>query len=245
MPKQRARAVKIRPAAATGFLEVSCVRTSIISTTPNDPDAFRSRRPYSSIAYPAPLHLIPYNIALNFAWLQTLRTHPRIKALEQQRAKAGIKGALLDKPFKQLPFMICASVKEMEYPHVPLQNVVYPGPILVPVLPLSATEYPVLARFLDRERTIVINMGSNFWYTLDDVEGVLGAIEGARTSCAKPFQVLWKLNGKKEFEDVLEARLHGEIRDSVRIEEWIDPPALAVLQHRNIAAFVSHGGASK
>lgn len=141
--------------------------------------------------------------------------------------------------------MICASVKEMEYPHVPLHNVVYPGPILVPVPPLSATECPVLAGFLDKERTIVINMGSNFWYTHEDVEGVLGAIEKARTRCTRPFQVLWKLNGKKEFEDVLETRLHGELRNSVRIEEWINPPALAVLQHHNLAAFVSHGGASE
>jgi hypothetical protein len=31
----------------------------------------------------------------------------------------------------------------------------------------------------------------------------------------------------------------------VRVEEWIEPPALAVLQHPNVAVFVHHGGASE
>lgn len=191
------------------------------------------------------MRLIPYNIALNIAWLRTLTTHPRIRTLETRRAKAGIQGALLDKPLKALPFMVCASVMDMEYPHVAAPNVVYPGPILLPVPPLAPAEHPDLAAFLARGRTIVVNMGSNFWYTEEDVRNVAKAVVMARERCGdKGFQVLWKLNGKKTFETVLEDCL-GKHRDSVRTEEWIEPPALAVLQHPNVVALVNHGGASK
>lgn len=192
-----------------------------------------------------PVHLIPYNVALNIAWLRTLQTHPRIQQLEKRRAKAGIHGKLLDKPLKELPFMICASVREMEYPHVPGHNVVYPGPIVVPVPPLSEGAYPDLTGFLGRGRTIIVNMGSNFWYTEEDVQGVADAIVLGRKRCGqKMFQVLWKLNGKDAFETLLEERLGKELLESVRTEEWIEPPALAVLQHPNVVAFVNHGGAS-
>jgi hypothetical protein len=190
--------------------------------------------------------LIPYNIALNVAFLRTLTHHPRVQLLETRRAKAGIQGKLLDKPLKELPFMICASVKEMEYPHVAPSNVVYPGPIVVPVAPLSREKYPDLSGFLDRDRTIVMNMGSNFWYTEEDVVNVADAVALAQKRCKdKSFQLLWKLNGKKAFETIVEQRLERELLDSVRIEEWIEPPALAVLQHPNVVALVNHGGASK
>ena len=202
-------------------------------------------RPYSGIQYPVPLHLIPYNIGLNIAFLRTLISHPKIKALEQRRSKAGIPGKLLDKPLKELPFMICASVKEMEFPHVPGGNVVYPGPILIPVPPLSGEQYPDLAKFLDRKRTIVINMGSNFWYTPSDVENVAEAIARAQHGLPEKmtFQVLWKLNGKKKYEEMLRTRF-SDILENVHMEEWLDPPPLAILQHPNVAALVNHGGAN-
>ncbi|EKM57054.1 glycosyltransferase family 1 protein [Phanerochaete carnosa HHB-10118-sp] len=201
--------------------------------------------PYSGFSYPVPLHLVPYNVALNIAWLRTLQTHPRIRTLETRRAKAGIRGKLLDKPLHALPFMICASVREMEYPHVPGHNVVYAGPILAPAPPLTEAAHPELAHFLARCRTLVVNMGSNFWYTEDDVRAIADAVVLARRRCGdKSFQVLWKLNGKKAFEALLEERIGKELLESVRMEEWIEPPALAVLQHPNVVALVNHGGAN-
>ncbi|KAI0701956.1 hypothetical protein BC835DRAFT_144752 [Cytidiella melzeri] len=201
--------------------------------------------PYSGLPYPVPLHLIPYNIMLNVAFLRTLMAHPRIKALESRRAKAGIPGKLLEKPLKELPFMICASVKEMEFPHVPGDNVVYPGPILIPVPRLSHEQYPDLASFLERKRTIVINMGSNFWYTPADVENIIDGILRAQQVCREKasFQVLWKLNGKKTYQELLHTKL-GDALVDVHTEEWLEPPTLAILQHPNVAAFVNHGGAN-
>lgn len=240
---------------AQGILETTCVSSSSHSCawcTSRESFAHHDRSPYSGIQYPVPLHLIPYNIALNVAFLRTLMTHPRIKALEKRRSKAGIPGKLLDKSLDKLPFMICASVEEMEFPHVPGGNVVYPGPILIHVPPLSNTEHPDLVRFLDRKRTIVINMGSNFWYTRADVENIAEAILRARHTLSEKaqtdlktssFQVLWKLNGKKEYEELLQTKL-GEAADDVHTEEWLDPPALAILQHPNVAALVNHGGAN-
>lgn len=147
---------------------------------------------------------------------------------------------------REIPFMICASVKEMEFPHVVPHNFVLAGPILSPVPPVSDKTYPEMATFLSRKRTFVINMGSNFWYTVDDVANVANAIVIARERCGEncPFQVLWKLNGMKAFDTLLSAILEG-MMDDVRMEEWIIPPTLAILQHANVAGFVNHGGASK
>ena len=49
---------------------------------------------------------------------------------------------------------------------------------------------------------------------------------------------------KKKFDEMLLNKF-GKEHDTVRIEEWIEPPTLAVMQHPNVAAFVNHGGASK
>ncbi|KAI0683607.1 hypothetical protein BC835DRAFT_1423191 [Cytidiella melzeri] len=200
---------------------------------------------YLRLSYPVPLHLVPYNIMLNIAFVRTLSTHPRIKALESHRSKAGIPGKLLGKPLLDLPFKICASVKEMEFPHSPGDNVVYPGPILIPVPPLSHEKYPELASFLERKRTLVINMGSLFSYTSADVENIVDGILRARQVCRErtPFQVLWKLNGKETYQELLQARL-GDALVDVHTEEWLEPPTLAILQHPNVVAFVNHGGAN-
>ncbi len=201
---------------------------------------------YSGLPFPVPLRLIPYNIALNLSLIKIILTHPRIRALEVRRSKAGIRGGVLNKSFQRLPFFICSSVMEMEFPHIPSPNVVFPGPILVPVPPLSSATYPDLTAFFDRKRTIVINLGSNFWYSHEDVESVADAILDAQQRCQEKesFQVLWKLNGKKAFEIMLENKF-GKQSDTVRIDEWIEPDTLAVLQHPNVVAFVNHGGASK
>lgn len=240
---------------AQGVLATTCVsiRFIIPICTSRETFAHHERSPFSAIEYPVPLHLIPYNIALNVAFIRTLLAHPQIKALDKRRSEAGIQGSLLENVSDKLPFRIVASVQEMEFPHVPEGNVVYAGPILIPVPPLSSTQHPDLARFLDRKRTIVINMGSLFWYTRADVENVAEAIVRARNKLSEKaskdsktsssFQVLWKLNGKKEYEELLEAKL-GEAMDDVHAEEWLDPPTLAILQHPNVAASVNHGGAN-
>lgn len=193
-----------------------------------------------------PLRLIPYNIALNISFISILLTHPKIRALEARRAKAGIRGRIFDRSLKDLPFFICSSVMEMEFPHTPPRNMVFPGPVLVPMPPLAADAYPDLAAFLSRKRTIVINLGSNFWYSREDAAHMADAIADAQERYEENggFQVLWKLSGKKALEELLERKFRKG-QDTVRIEEWLEPPTLALLQHPNVAAFVNHGGASK
>ena len=205
-----------------------------------------SLSPYSSLPYPVPLHLVLYNILLHFAFIWIVVTHPRVRALGRARSQAGIRGHVMDRSFHKLPFFICSSARELEFPHIPADNVVYPGPILIPVPPLTRESYPKLGEFLDRDRTIIINLGSNFWYSNEDVVSVADAIVDARRCCPTKakFQVLWKLNGKKAFEVLLLEKLAAE-GDAVRVEEWIEPPTLAVLQHPNVVAFVNHGGASE
>ncbi|KAI0342292.1 UDP-Glycosyltransferase/glycogen phosphorylase [Trametopsis cervina] len=200
--------------------------------------------PYSSIKYPVPFRKSLYSIALNVVFIYLLLSQSRIRVLDRARAQAGMKGKLFIRKRTHLPFAICSSVREIEYPHDSPSNVVYPGPILVPV-PVVATErYPDLTAFLDRKRTIVMNMGSLFAYNKEDVENVVSAIRRAREAGDKmDFQVLWKLNGMKEYEDVLRTGL-GDAADDVRCENWIEAPMLAVLQHPNVVGFVHHGGAN-
>ncbi|KAI0338157.1 UDP-Glycosyltransferase/glycogen phosphorylase [Trametopsis cervina] len=197
--------------------------------------------------FPIPLYLIPYNILLNLAFIYILATNPRIRALDAARTAAGIPGRHFGRPWDSLPFVICASVKELDFPHVSDRNLTYAGPILFPEPVLSREQYPELAAFFARRRTVVVNMGTLFWYGREDVQAFVEAIMRAREACKgrgeEPFQVLWKLKEKKEFEEVVDAML-GDASGDVRVEEWIEPPTLAVLQHPNVVAFVHHGGAN-
>jgi hypothetical protein len=169
--------------------------------------------------------------------------------LDAARKEAGLSGSVLA-PFGQDALCsIFASIPEIEYPHVPNPRTVFAGPILTPTLALSAKENPDLAQFLERARTAMINLGSLFKYTADDAAAVATAIADARTRLEPRggLQVLWKMPGAAAFASMLDAKLgpEDERRNWVRIEEWIDPPALAVLQHPNLVVSVHHGGASK
>jgi hypothetical protein len=141
---------------------------------------------------------------------------------------------------------ILASLPELEYPHVPNPRTVFAGPILTPTKPVSTDNYPEIAAFLDRGRTILINLGSLFTYTEADAYAIAEAIIQARARLHDRggFQVLWKLRELKQFEQLIRERL-GEDVEGVRLETWIDPPATSVLQHPNVLAVVHHGGASE
>jgi hypothetical protein len=138
------------------------------------------------------------------------------------------------------------SLPELEYPHVPHPRTVFAGPILTPTKPVSTDNYPEIAAFLDRGRTILINLGSLFTYTEADAYAIAEAIVQARAHShgRGSFQVLWKLRELKQFKQLIREQL-GEDMEGVRLETWIDPLATLVLQHPNMSAAVHHGGASK
>jgi hypothetical protein len=196
-----------------------------------------------------PLWWIPYNILSALTFILFMVFNPRARAIDAVRKEAGLAGSVLTSLEGGSLGSIVPSLPEIELPHVPLPRTVFAGPILTPVSAITATEHADLAAFLARGRTALINMGSMFLYTTDDVIAVAHAIVDARTRLLGRggLRVLWKLPGASAFAALLDERLGPttERREWVRVEEWIDPPALAVLQHPNVVVSVHHGGASE
>jgi hypothetical protein len=134
---------------------------------------------------------------------------------------------------------------------MPRAHTVFAGPILAPVPPLAVDDPDAacaeLARFLAAGRTVHVNLGTLFEYMDADVRALARALVTVRRRLRdmgrEPVQVLWKLPHKDRFRALLDEEL-GPEREGVRIEEWISPPALAVLMHDNVTVSVHHGGAS-
>jgi UDP:flavonoid glycosyltransferase YjiC (YdhE family) len=174
--------------------------------------------------------------------------HPARLSLDAARKAAGLPGSVAG-PAANAVCHIHPSLPELEYPHVPNPRTVFAGPILNPVPVVAADTYPDLAAFLSQGRTVLVNMGSLFKYTSSDTIAMAEALVAARKELAGSggLQVLWKLPDASGFQTLLDKHLGlpAQRREWVRVEEWIEPPALAVLQHPNVAVFVHHGGASE
>jgi hypothetical protein len=175
--------------------------------------------------------------------------HPKRRSLDAARHSMGLPGSVLEaNQNDSARALIHASLAEIEYPHVPRPLTVFAGPILTPVAPLSRTDYPDLAGFVEGGpgRTVYVNLGSLFTYSAMDVRAVAEAYVAARKRLADRggFRMLWKLPRPEDYNNILNEIL-GEKRPDVRIEGWVDAPALAVLQHPNVVLSVNHGGASE
>jgi hypothetical protein len=198
--------------------------------------------------YPIPLLYIPLNILTFFVFIYVMLRHPARLSLDAARKAAGLPGSVAA-PTENAVCKIHPSLPELEYPHVPNPRTVFAGPILSAVPAVAADTYPDLAAFLAQGRTVLVNMGSLFKYTPADTIAMAEALVVARKALADSggLQVLWKLPDASSFETLLDEHLGppAQWRAWVRVEEWIEPPALAVLQHPNVAVFVHHGGASE
>jgi hypothetical protein len=205
-------------------------------------------RIFTSFTYPLPLYLAPVNTILAIFFILLMVLHPKRRTLDSARKAAGLPGTILSPPGEGSRAIIHASLAELEYPHVPNPNTVFAGPVLTPISPVTRETFPEIAEFLEGGRTVLVNLGSIFAYTEDDVQAVADGIVIARSRLADRggFRVLWKLPQASKFSALLDERLGTKTeREGIRIEEWIDPPALAVLQHPNLAVAVHHGGASQ
>ncbi|KAF1969975.1 UDP-Glycosyltransferase/glycogen phosphorylase [Bimuria novae-zelandiae CBS 107.79] len=126
-----------------------------------------------------------------------------------------------------------------------MAKTVFCGLIVEHIPAISPIEFPETSGFLDRKRTIVINFGTFFTYTDQDVEAVSSAISAARQKILETFQVLWKLPEAAKFTSIIGRYFDSKSdRADILVREWIDPPAPAVLQHPNVACFMSHASAN-
>jgi hypothetical protein len=202
-------------------------------------------RMFTNLTYPLPLYLAPVNIFLAIYFIFFIMTVPKRRQVDAARREAGLSGSVLSTPGTGGRGNIHASLAELEYPHVPNPNTLFAGPILSPVSAEWDASSSEMAQFLAVGKTVLINLGSLFSYTEDDVTAIARAIVNvqSRLRDRKGFRVLWKLPQKSRFKAILEDILVVD-RANVQITEWIESPVIVVLQHPNVVAVVHHGGAS-
>jgi UDP:flavonoid glycosyltransferase YjiC (YdhE family) len=212
------------------------------------PDLTRSTRHFSLTPYPVPPLQILSNVLLNMYMIYKMITSPERKALDAKRQELGLTQSTLRPYGEGAQFVLYSSVPELEFPHVPLDCAIFCGPLLTPEPMLSMADYPDLGRFFDQGRTVYVNLGSLFTYEERDVRAIAEALYEARArlNSRGAIQALWKLPRAKspQFRTILDEIL-GENRSWIQIKEWVEPNALAVLQHPKVALLVHHGGASK
>lgn len=129
------------------------------------------------------------------------------------------------------------------------ENVKAVGPIIL--ASASAVEQDAeLATWIKKAPTVMINLGSHVDYDEKAAREMVGAIKILLEQT--DVQVLWKFNKRKDKDgavavdfpmDFVKNMLGGNI-ERLRMTKWlsIDPPAM--LETGNIAAAVTHGGAS-
>jgi hypothetical protein len=114
-----------------------------------------------------------------------LLVHPERRQVDSARHAVGLDGTTMQlRADKRNAFVLCDSLPELEFPHIPCKNTIFMGPIVTPDPPLSETNYPDLARFLDAGRTVVVNMGSLFQSTNQDAAELADAFVEARVQLA-------------------------------------------------------------
>ena len=168
---------------------------------------------------------------------------PSRRALDAARKDAGLTGSVLA-PFNEgARGVLYASSAEIEYPHLPVKGTVFCGPIVNDCETVAVETFPEITKFLNQQRTVLINLGSNFEFSPQEFDAVLGGITIARQRLAqqgqKSFQVLWKLPKSENFRSALAGV------DNVMVKKWLEPDTLAILKHPNLVAHVHHGGASE
>jgi hypothetical protein len=196
-----------------------------------------------------PLWQIPQNFVLAVSFILFMILHPARRKLDAARHASGLRGSVLEPAFQGARFTILPSLPKLEYPHIPNLRTLFAGPILSPELPLSADSFPDYFTFLAGGRTAPINLGSLFKFATQDVRALARGLVTARNLLEERggLRVLWKLPGVSNYASLLDEELGSEAQrqEWLRIEEWIEPPALALLQHFNLVVSVHHGGASE
>lgn len=130
------------------------------------------------------------------------------------------------------------------------ENVKAVGPIIL-ASASAAEQDPELATWIKKAPTVMINLGSHVDYDEKAAREMAGAI-GILLKEKKDVQVLWKFNKRKDLNGAVAVdfpmgfveEMLGDNIGRLRMTKWlsIDPPAM--LETGNIAAAVTHGGAS-
>jgi hypothetical protein len=177
-----------------------------------------------------------------------------IKELNEARKIEGMKGVFpLFEPYKKEVTYIIAAAPESDFPVLPPSNVVPCGGIFLPSNPLSIVD-PQLESWLNHGPTVLLSLGSNF--SVDAAYARELALGFRILLDQDPrMQVLWKLklDMTKVGKSIVDIPLYSDVPEilgkeiangRVRIEQWLKPEPLSILQSGHITCFVHHGGAN-
>lgn len=195
--------------------------------------------------YPVPLRLIPHNIAMVVRMGLKMIRLPQINAKREFLAARGVREPI-NHPMRayrpDCPW-IASQVDGAALPFDPLPaNVTVAGPIVISTAP-AAEQDPALAAWLSRRPTVLINMGSLFWYREDHARAMAGAL--AEVLRRTDVQVLWKFRKQGGYGDEYQAPIAEHVASGrVRIEGWLAVDPMALMETGHVVAFVHHGGAN-
>ena len=179
---------------------------------------------------------------LNLALTFRLLTNPDLKELRNYRHSYGLLeefplGVL---PVKRSVHTFCFGIPELDFPITFPNQVGLYGPVTLDSNPLP--EEDELSTWLDGGRTIMMVMGSRFRYSEAQARNVIRAFVAGTSSTD---QVFWKLPGKAKFQPILDEELENErVKERFRIVDWVDADPGEVMRHKNVVAYIHHGGAN-
>ncbi|QDS68200.1 hypothetical protein FKW77_010548 [Venturia effusa] len=203
----------------------------------------------SAHPYPVPWHLIPLNIYINLRLAYSIYVNPSMVEMKKYLQTHGITKPVdifsVYRPHN-LTWISQGSLEaDFPLPVIP-DNVKAVGPILL-ASASAAEQDPELASWIQKAPTVMIHLGSHVDY---DEKGAREMADAIRVLLEQTdVQVLWKfkmrrVNGTIVYSTYFVEEMMGENRARLWMTRWlsIDPPAM--LETGNIAAAVTHGGAS-
>jgi UDP:flavonoid glycosyltransferase YjiC (YdhE family) len=174
--------------------------------------------------------------------LYSYLTAREISALVKYRNSHGIFGRLPhETPLRKATEVISPDIVDLDFPFKQPSNLRLYGPIVLDGLPVRDLD-PQLSDWLDAGPTVLMSMGTHFTYTRAQVRAVL---RGFLIALDQKTRVLWKLPRNSSFNDIIDELLPGiEDKERFKIVDWIPVDPFSIMTHRNVMAFVHHGGAN-
>ena len=204
-------------------------------------DLILDGRWWSTIPFPVPAHLFLFNIWLMFKILVTLSLSRRFTSYRTFRQQVGLKGSPpVGTVIRSDIDILCCGIPETDYPCVLPSNFHCFGPMTLDAIPLAQSD-PDLEKWLDRGKTVVVSLGTHIVYNEEMVNAFLQAF---LTSLPKDVQILWKLQGKHQWDAPIESKLGVDDRTRFKIVDWIVADPNTIMFHHNVMCYVHHGGAN-
>jgi hypothetical protein len=173
-----------------------------------------------------------------------LVTSPEISELNKYRNAHGLPGRLpMGTASVRAVHIICPGVRELDFPLVVPDTLGLYGPIVLDTGPVEVVD-PELNQWLEKGQTVVMSMGTHFYYTESQVNAIINGFLGA-VDHHSDTQLLWKLSDKAKFENLIDVALKDpRDKDRFKIVDWIEADPVSVMKHPNVIAYIHHGGAN-